>query len=211
MFSRIPLLLAGALALCAPAIAFAGPPLICHPYDIAGARSLPGGNDWQGVDQTYDRSHLVPDTLALLTPDTPVIVRMETLRRAAVYAAAGLRSWDKGAYTAEDRALAHALMEKLRQRAEEAKGSERALALFDLGFFTETMRQTNMDKSFNGYDLLVQARELRGPDPEMEFALALASSSPKRPEQAKHIAQARAGAKPGSLLAMNLESHFGRS
>jgi hypothetical protein len=211
MFSRLPLLLAGTIALCAPAVAFAGTPLICHPYNIGSAQSLPAGNDWHGVDKAYDRTHLVADTLALLTPDTPVIVRMETMRRAAVYATAGLRSWDKGAYTAEDRALALGLIEKLRQRAEQAKGSERALALFDLGFFTETMRQTNVDKSFNGYDLLVQARELRGPDAEMEFALALASSWPKRAEHDRHIALARSGAKPGSLLAQNLESHFGRS
>ena len=69
-----------------------------------------------------------------------------------------------------------------------------------------------MDKTLNGYDLLVKARELRGPDAEMEFALALASSWPnQRPERTDHLSRARAGAKPGTLLAQNLETHFSGS
>jgi len=49
--------------------ALAGPPLLCHPFDIGAARSLPmarGG--WQAVDPTYDVLRLVADTLAILSP-----------------------------------------------------------------------------------------------------------------------------------------------
>ena len=191
----------------------AGTPLICHPYVIGAAKSLPGSDgDWKGVNPTYDRTHLVRDTLALLTPTTPVIVRMETLRRAAIYATAGMRGWTDGTgFNAEDRAHTSALLENLQNRTKSAAGQDLALALFDVGFFTETLRQTGLDRSLNGYDTLLKARELRGPDADMEFALALASAWPKRKEHGEHLSRARAGAQPGSLLASNLASHFSRS
>lgn len=201
-----------ATVLLAPVCIHAGTPLICHPYAIGAAATLPGSDgSWKGVNPAYDRKNLARDTLAALQPDTPVLVRMETLRRAAIYATAGMRGWETGAYTTDDRAVASALLGKLRERMNAATGSGRALAVFDVGFFTETLRQTNLDSSLNGYDLLVQALELRGADPEMEFALALASSWPKRKEHAQHVARARAGAKNGTLLAANLASHFGGS
>jgi hypothetical protein len=192
----------------------AGTPLICHPYSIGAAKSLPSSDgDWKGVNPQYDRSHLVRDTLALLTSDTPVIVRMETLRRAAIYATAGMRGWSSAAgFNEEDRANTIALRAKLHERAVAATGSERALAVFDEGFFTETLRHTGVDPSLDGYALLLKARELRGHDPDMEFALALASAWPmKRAEHLEHLARARAGAKSGSLLATNLASHFSGS
>jgi len=67
---------------------FAGPPLLCHPYDIGSARSLPWNDaaGWTGTRADYKLENLVADTDALLTPTTPVVVRMETLRRAAIYA-----------------------------------------------------------------------------------------------------------------------------
>src|SRR2546427_7269413 len=75
-------------ALTVPQRVFAGPPLLCFPFDIGQARSLPMGQaNWRTIDPGYDVTHLVDDTLALLGPDTPVIVRMETLRRATIYAA----------------------------------------------------------------------------------------------------------------------------
>lgn len=191
----------------------AGTPLICHPYAIGDAKSLPNSvGDWKGVNPTYDRASLVTDTLAILAPETPVIVRMETLRRAAIYATAGMRGWStKGGFTDEDRANTKAITEALRARAE-AKGAD-ALALFDYGFFVETLRHTRVDSAVDGYAILARALALRGNDPEMEFALALASSWPNRrdKEQALHLSRARAGAKPGSLLAANLATHFGRS
>ena len=197
--------------LLSPVVVHAGPPLICHPYTIGNARSLPGdGALWHGVSKSYDRKNLVRDTLALLAPETPVLVRMETLRRAAIYATNEMRGWDKGAYTDEDRALATSLLTALQARAKES-GSARALALFDAGFFAETLRQTNMDPGLDGYALLTQAAELRRGDPEIEFALALASAHPQRKDHAEHLARARAAAKEGSLLASNLASHFSKS
>ena len=67
--------------------AHAGPPLLCHPYEIGAAKSLPWeGHDWWPGRADYKVANLVADTQALLTPETPVIVRMETLRRATIYA-----------------------------------------------------------------------------------------------------------------------------
>ena len=191
----------------------AGTPLICHPYVIGAAQTLPGSDgDWKGVNPAYDRTHLVRDTLALLTSQTPIIVRMETLRRAAIYATAGMRGWsDKAGFNAEDRANTAALLKELQARADRAGGDTKALAQFDVGFFTETLRQTGVDRSLNGYAILLKARALRGEDPDMEFALALASSWPKQPERDQHLARARASAQPGSLLASNLETHFSGS
>src|SRR6185503_4586596 len=68
--------------------ALAGPPLLCHPFEIGTARSLPwdGTSSWWEGKPDYNLQNLVADTEAILTPSTPVIVRMETLRRAALYA-----------------------------------------------------------------------------------------------------------------------------
>ena len=203
----------GLVALLAPASLHAGPPLICHPYEIGAAQSLPGttdGSHWLGLDRNYDRKNLVRDTLALLTPEMPILVRMETLRRAALYTTNELKNWktDGSGYTAEDRALAFGLLEKLRERTNE-KGATRTLALFDAGFFAETLRQTSMDPGVDGYPLLAQAAAARPNDPEIQFALALVSAAPKRGpgEPTDHLARARAGAKTNALLAANLATH----
>lgn len=203
-------LLASLLSLFAPLALRAGTPLICHPYDIGDAKSLPGGN-WKGADPKYDRRHLAKDTLALLQPATPIIVRMETLRRAAIYATAGLRHWEPTAYGTDDHAAARDLFEKLQARTLQATGGAKALAIFDAGFFVETLRHARLDLGVDGYALLAQAGELRPRDAEIEFALALASSWPHRREtHPSHLKLARDGAPQGSLLAANLDSHFGR-
>src|SRR5437667_464617 len=97
----------------------AGPPLICHPLDIGGAKSLPwiggdrpSGADWRGVDPNYNLGQLVVDTLALLTPDTPVLVRMETMRRATVYAVWAMRDRKVG-YSVKDDVVARRLLSEL--------------------------------------------------------------------------------------------------
>src|SRR5258707_4815365 len=67
--------------------ALAGPPLLCHPFGIGNARSLPwSGSEWRGVDKSYAVNRLIGDTVAFLTPETPGIVRMGTLGRATEYA-----------------------------------------------------------------------------------------------------------------------------
>ena len=67
-------------------VAHAGPPLICHAIDIGDAKSLP----WVEFNHTgitdYDVKNLSRDTLAILESNTPVLVHMETLRRATIYA-----------------------------------------------------------------------------------------------------------------------------
>jgi hypothetical protein len=79
-----------------------GPPLLCHPFDINNARSLPwSGSEWRGVDKNYNINRLVDDTLGLLAPETPVMVRMETLRRATVYAVWSLNDYKVG-YSVKD-------------------------------------------------------------------------------------------------------------
>ena len=60
-------LLAAAL-LFAP-VAFAGPPLLCDPFDTAGAPSLPwGGERWKVRHRDYDVRRLEADVQTLLTP-----------------------------------------------------------------------------------------------------------------------------------------------
>ena len=194
-----------ALALLAVS-AQAGPPLICHPFDIGTAKSLPWG-DGQGWDRArsdYDLKRLVAGTLALLTPDTPVVVRMETLRRATVYAA-------------KDRAIARELLGRLMERASEAesKGKSDALALFDAGYLAESYKQMSRElkgltpaNDVNGYALVRRAIGLRGKDPEMEFAAALITWSDKSAQHHEHYRNTVNGAAEGSLLARNLVSHF---
>ena len=83
-FKTAVLVVTGVLLL--QSVALAGPPLICHPFNIGDARSLPfQGPAWSRVDPNYDVTNLVKDTLSLLGNDVPVIVRMETLRRATLY------------------------------------------------------------------------------------------------------------------------------
>lgn len=186
----------------------AGTPLICHPYDIGQARSLPAGN-WKGVDPNYDRGSLVKDTLELLTPEKAIIVRMETLRRAAIYATGNLRGFGGGSYTSDDHAVAKALLAKLRERTLDPRLKDKGMAIFDLGFLAETLRHGKLDPEVDGYALLTKVARQHPENADMQFALALASSWPiRRPSLPEHLEKARAGAAPGSLLAVNLASHF---
>ena len=59
-----------AAALLFSSAAFAGPPLLCHPFDTAGAASLPWGKGgWNSTDRGYDTRRLSADTLRLLGAD----------------------------------------------------------------------------------------------------------------------------------------------
>ena len=66
--------------------AHAGPPLICHPIEIGQAKSLPWIEFNHKGSTDYDLKNLSRDTLAILDSNTPVLVHMETLRRATIYA-----------------------------------------------------------------------------------------------------------------------------
>src|SRR5260370_32759107 len=121
--------IAGALlVLAAPALA--GPPLICHSIDIGTAPSLPWtSSGWNLTGQeTYDVNHLVTDTLSLLTANTPVLVRMETLRRATLYAQ-------------QRTATAKELLARLESRTHGNPND--ALAAFDFGYLAESYKQAS--------------------------------------------------------------------
>jgi hypothetical protein len=130
MIKKLLLSLAFALIVTA-APALAGPPLICGPIDIGAAQSLPwsSGPGWDGALASYNLAHLGDDTVSLLTPQTPVDVRRETLRRAAIYAA-------------RQTGLAESLAARLIARANSADDvANNPAAWFDAGYFVETIRQ----------------------------------------------------------------------
>src|SRR2546428_13872773 len=110
----------------------AGPPLICHSVEIGAAKSLPWtSHNWNlSGGETYDTKNLVRDTLDILGPNIPVLVRMETLRRATLYAG-------------KDPVAAKELLAKLHARATaaESSGHPDALAWFDVGYLAEAYKQ----------------------------------------------------------------------
>lgn len=181
----------------------AGPPLICHPFDIGQAKTLPAV-DWNQKGMgSYDLKNLTRDTLAILDSGAPVLVRMETLRRATIYAR-------------RDPQVAKELITRLQARADnsEAAGRPSVLALFDLGYLAETYKQwmgvgePNPAAGVDGYALIKNAISLRGQDPEMEFAAALITLRGPESDHQQHTRKALAGAKDDPLLAQNLASDF---
>jgi hypothetical protein len=208
------------LALVRPTTA--GPVLICKSYEIGAAKSLPwGGSDWRSVKPDYDINRLVDDTMALLTQETPVITRMETLRRAVIYSVWSRVDREVNYAKRNDNAAQELFMRLIsdgkRSAAESANRKPDPLRLFDAGFFVESWKQAYVDGNgkkpvdFDGYALVKQAIALRGNDPEMEFAAALITRvrSDKTAYRA-HLQKAIAGAPEGSLLARNIVNHFGR-
>jgi hypothetical protein len=209
--------IAGILAafLFLAASAQAGPPLICHTIDIGQAKSLPWINHGWNLSgsENYDLKNLVPDTLAILESGAPVLVRMETLRRATLYARRNPQ-------------VARELLTKLFARATGAEnaGHPDALALFDAGYLAECYKQwigknlphmtdnlpmdPNPAANLDGYALVKKAIGLRGQDPEMEFAAALITIEGPQTDHQQHVLRATSGAKDDPLLAQNLKSHY---
>jgi hypothetical protein len=198
--------------------ALAGPPLICHPFDIGNARSLPwSGSEWRAVDKNYNINRLVEDTLGLLTPETPVVVRMETLRRATVYGVWSMVDRKVG-YSVKDAAVARELLSRLKARVHNpgVKSDKKtaAITLFDYGYLVESYKQAGdgsqgvtVAAGIDGYGMIVKAIALGGGDPAMEFAAAVARED-RTGGHIAHLQRAAAGAQEGSLLARNLLSHF---
>lgn len=198
--------------------AFAGPPLICHPFTTGAAASLlpwAAGNDhWHKPDPGYDRAHLVADTLRLLSPDAAILDRMENMRRATIYAE-------------ENPSMAAELLRAVVERTKTKPASARAEALewFDAGYLVETYRQLGLIyehemlpargrwtslvpaelTELDGYALLEKAAALAPEfEAELDFASALMS---REPLTAAHLRQAASRAAQGSLLARNL-AHY---
>jgi hypothetical protein len=191
-----------AILLGPTASALAGPPLICHPFDIGQAITLPPVDFNQKGSGSYDVKNLTQDTLAILDSGTPVLVRMETLRRATIYAR-------------QDPQIAKELITWLQAQADHSDaGRPAALALFDLGYLAATYKQwfgagePNPATGVDGYGLIKNAISLRGQDPEMEFAAALITLQGPESDHQQHVRNAMAGAKNDPLLARNLATHF---
>jgi len=214
------IVVATAVIAVAASSVFAGPPLVCWKIETGGAASLPWvdrSNSFKGMDHDYRTSRLAADTLLLLRASAPVLERMETLRRAALYATGDAKAGE---------ALMTGLVERTQQNPADA------LAWFDAGYFVEASRQARgaNEPEFwsrflettgiranaagvlgtkTGYDAIAKAIELSGDDPSMEYAAALVTLYPRRAEHDGHLQRAAAGAAEGSLLAKNLLKNFG--
>jgi hypothetical protein len=207
--TRIVAALAVGLTFALPALA--GPPLICHPFVTGTAPVLPWtpSRDWNSPDPSYDVGKLTTDTLALLTPEAPVLARMENLRRATIYAE-------------QDRRVAAELLRAVMARTEAPDAP--ALAWFDAGYLVETYKQYTLIHEFrmlptpkgyepllsgssatlDGYALVRKAADLAPKlAPEIEFAASLMVRDNATSED--HRRRAAAAAVSGSLLARNLE------
>jgi hypothetical protein len=203
-FQRILRLGVGALVLFGiTTFAFAGPPLICHALDIGQAKTLPWVDlNYHKGDGGYDLRNLTRDTLAILDSDAPALVRMETLRRATIYAR-------------RDPQVARELITRLQARAAGSQsGNAAAFASFDFGYVIETYKQwmgkddPNPARGLDGYAWVKKAIAVRGGDPEMELGAALITLTGPEAEHREHVEKAMAGAKADPLLAQNLGSTF---
>ena len=186
--------------------AMAGPPLICHVIQIGDAKSLPYVDlNYQKQNGSYDLKHLTRDTLAILESNAPVLVRMETLRRATIYAR-------------QDPQVAKELITRLRARAadSDATGRTDPLAWFDVGYLAAAYNEwfetgtKNPANGLDGYAWVEKALRLRGPDPQMEFAAALITIMVPKREHTQYVKKAWAGSKGDALLAQNMAANFPR-
>ena len=183
--------------------ALAGPPLICNPFVTSGGTLIAwgAGPGWNTPDHTYDISKLVADTTSALTPDAPVLTRMENLRRATIYAM-------------RDPVLAESLLKALMSRA--LATTSNSGAWFDAGYLIEAYKQgthlrgdrksaeawaaVDVTIRVDGYGFVKKAIAMRGTSAEMELAASLMTQGAVADA---HRARA-ATAGPGSLVVRNL-------
>ncbi len=201
-----------------PAPVILGAPLICHEFEIGGARSLPWERG-QATKAGYDRARLVDDVAAALETETDLVVRMETLRRATMYVGKDARlAWE----LVGERSLA--LLDQT------AIGSKESTAWFDVAFLVACFRQAGVDldhragvaDKIDGYGYFKTALERARAEKNdqigtIEFAAALAAHPVMirgRGDEAaharyrQHLDAARRGAPSGSLLEKNLATHL---
>lgn len=197
---------AALIALCiAASPAWAGPPLICHAFDIGNTNSLPWvSHNWNLTGaEGYDTKGLAKHTVMILDSSRVTLVHMETLRRATLYAK-------------KDSEAAKQLLMMLTARADASQrsGKPDALAIFDAGYLAESYKQwlgegaKNPANGMDGYALVKKALSVNPNDAQMEFAAALIGLSFPGAEQQEHANKAIAGAKMDELLARNLNSRF---
>ena len=183
---------------------FAGPPLICHPFQIDGAESIPWGERPFDPPEDISRDMLVETVLTQLNPDTPVLVRMETLRRATIWCGRG------------DSREGQALLMQLMGRALDAQaaGKEDAMAWFDAGFLAQSMDQNavefaqgvGIDRGVVGYAWIRRAIELRPNDPQIHFAAALTTAIHFPGASGMHMKIVTMSVADDALLAANIEA-----
>ncbi len=209
--------------------AHAGPPMVCHEISIGEAKSLPWDGGHGGSDSSYDTRSLARDTVKLLGAQTSGLVRMETIRRAAVYI-----SHEKAA--ARDR-LAWELLATLTDRAleGEATGKRGPAAWFDAGYLIGCYNQLGLDigqrmgesDGIPGYGYVLKgielSRTIQQATPaeiaELEFGAALITHPAMRAKGRAikagdedvydaHLRRAVAAVQKGSPLEINLAAHL---
>jgi hypothetical protein len=185
----------------------AGPPLVCHTFDIGNAKSLPWiSHSWNlSGTESYYTKNLPADTVAILNSDSTVLVHMETLRRAALY---GMK----------DPAALKQLVLKLIARSDGATQNSPAagMAGFDLGYFAEILTQihwiakdfANPAQNLDGYALVRKALQLRPNDAQINFAAALITLEGHVSDHPQYAQAALAGASSDAVLARNLSVRF---
>ena len=188
--------------------ALAGPPLICHPFETRGGALLPwdargATTNWNAPLASYSTAGLTDDVMKLLDADSPVLTRMENLRRATIYAQ-------------KDPAVARQLLDAVMVRAKSSR-TIGAQASFDAGYLIESYKQATQIREkkadtawaavdetlkIDGYGLVKKAMAVIGTtNPEMEFAASLMTQGAQSRE---HRARASANAANDSALAANL-------
>lgn len=185
--------------------ALAGPPLICHPFEIESGKLIAWGTGpgWNTPDRSYDIKKIVADTNAVLTAGSPILTRMENMRRATIYAM-------------RDPAIAQELLKTVMARA--LSTTSDGNAWFDAGYLIESYKQAvhlredrkpelrawaAVDETIrvDGYNWVKKAMSMSAPSAEMEFAASLMTQGPVA---SAHRAKAVAAAPKGSRLAKNL-------
>lgn len=191
----------------------AGPPLICQPFSTLNTESLPwkaSGDQWNGADPAYSPRSLSEDTLRLLSAAIPVLARMETMRRASIYA----MRHPGGSYDLLVRVIGRALNAA-------AEGRSSTLAWFDAGYLVESYRQAGILDGWetrppkfegqrtlrdtiaelNGYAWVRRALDSADATPEMELAAALMTQGAM---SKAHLSKAALAATDGSALATSI-------
>ena len=196
-----------AAVVCFASPALAGPPLICHPFEIESGKLIAWGSGpgWNTPDRSYDIKKLVADTNSVLTADAPILTRMENMRRATIYAM-------------RDPIVAHELLKTVMARALATTNDSRAW--FDAGYLIESYKQAAhlredrkpelrawaaVDETtrVDGYNWVKKAMSMTAPSAELEFAASLMT---RGSVATAHRAKAIATAPKNSQLAKNLAS-----
>jgi len=191
---RLMHVLVASLTVSLAGFAFAGPPLLCHQIQIADAKSLPWGKDTFDKSAKYDAKNVVDDTLELLTPELPVLGRMETLRRATLYIERDVSKADR---------LLGALLTRTLDAEVVMDPKTLALRYFDAGYLAATFQQSGVHTSFGpvangnklhaempGYPWLVRAWKLSESNSDMALAIALVTADTRMSEHTMFLESA---------------------